>query len=211
MNDPFVLLPANLGSLASVTTNEWVPYALRDVHVEIHDDRYEVAASDGRHLAVVNGETVGDPLTFPASPELADLPASADSGNIRSKGWQASFRQAGKPRPDAPGTGFVAVHLDTEESLLATTDGDEVRCTHLPNDPLTFPNYRAVLPTTEPLVRLFLNASYLLNLVKLAKEFGPGSENAHRIVLEVRAANQPLVLRARNEKQEYVGLVLPMT
>jgi DNA polymerase III sliding clamp (beta) subunit (PCNA family) len=210
MNDPFTLLPANLGGLTRVTTRESLRYALAGVRVQVRGGDYEVAATDGRRLAIVRGKMAGDPLAYPACPELADLPPAEEAATIPAKEWQEAFREAGQARPGEPGTGCVALHLGPTESVLATTDGDEVQARRVSNVEGRYPDYHAVLPRKEPAARVDVNAAYLLDLVRLAKEFSL-EEKGHRITLEIHAANEPMVLQATNGTQELVALLMPMT
>jgi hypothetical protein len=212
MNDPFFLLPANLANLSRVAGEVTTRYCLSGVRVEVCENDYEVAATDGRALAVVYGVLGGDPLSYPTSAELADLPPSADSAVIPCDAWRDRFRKAGKQRPDEPGSGLVAVHLQPAASTLATAGDAGVEAEHVTNLSGRFPDYDAVIPRKDPVVRMHLDADYLLELVRLAKEFGPGREQSHRITLDVYESGKPIVLRSQNERaQEFVGLVMPLT
>ena len=49
-----------------------------------------------------------------------------------------------------------------KESVLATTDGEEVRARRVSNLEARYPDYHAVLPRKEPAARVDVNAGYLL-------------------------------------------------
>ena len=61
----------------------------------------------------------------------------------------------------------------------------------------------------EMKARLVLTAEDMKILVKLAKEFSL-EEKSHRITLEIYAPTEPMVLRASNGAQEFVGLLIPL-
>jgi hypothetical protein len=48
-------------------------------------------------------------------------------------------------------------------------------------------------------------------LLKLARQFGPGSDKGHRVCLEIHGAEQPIGLRTSNGTQQFLGMVMPMT
>src|SRR5262245_26145523 len=105
MNDPFLLLPANLGELVrAAARSSSGRHSMAGVYLEVCEDEYEAVATDGRQLALVRGRATADPLSFPPCEALAELPPSRDSAVIPRERWQEAFRAA-------PKGGEVAVHL----------------------------------------------------------------------------------------------------
>jgi len=210
MNDPFLLLPANLSELARAAArgHAFRP-AMQGVYVEVCEDEYEAAATDGRQLAVVRGRATADPLSFPPCDALAALPPSRDSAVVPKDEWQKAFRSAPKGR-DAAGAGLVAVHLGESAAVLCTSDGEAEQSRRVPNADGQFPNYRAVLPTQEPAVRIQFDPAYLLNLVWLADHFAAERYDGGRVTLEVFAPDKPMVLRSGTAEQQFIGLLMPM-
>jgi DNA polymerase III sliding clamp (beta) subunit (PCNA family) len=203
MNDPFLLLPANLGELARATAK---PHrgrpAMSGVYLEVCEDEYEAVATDGRQLAMVRGRATADPLSFPACEALAELPPSRDSAVIPRDQWQEAFR-------GAPKGGEVAVHLGQSAAVLCTSDGDEEQARRAPNVEGKFPDYRSVLPTKEPVVRIRFDPDLLLNLVKIARSFSAGPDKGG-VTLEVWAADKPITLKCGTEEQQFTGLLMPL-
>jgi DNA polymerase III sliding clamp (beta) subunit (PCNA family) len=212
MNNPFVLLPANLGGLAKLTADEMTRYSMCGVLVRLKGNGYEVVATDGRKLAIISGRATADPLEFPTLPELAEVPPAVEQGVIPTQAWRDAFRSLprGKTVASEPVLGHVAVHLGAEESILATTDGEESHVQKVPNVERQFPDYNAVLPRDEPRGRVVLNPSLLLEVIKLARDFVAGTENP-MITLEVRDPNVPIQIRASNGDQELLAILMPMT
>jgi DNA polymerase III sliding clamp (beta) subunit (PCNA family) len=213
MNDPFVLLPANLASLAAITAEaeEAQRYSMTGVLVRLNGDSYEAVATDGRRLALVRGTATANPLEYPTVPELAKVPPSAAQAVIPTRAWRDAFRAVPRGRAlTDPILGHVAVHLGEKESILATTDGEAVRAETIPNVEGRFPDYEAVLPCDEPRARVELNPELLLDLVRLVRDFVANME-ARRITLEVHDPGTPIVIKATNGTQELVGLLMPLT
>jgi DNA polymerase III sliding clamp (beta) subunit (PCNA family) len=214
MADPFTLLPSNLARVvdASARLEANARWALQGVHVSMEDGTYTVCATDGRQLAVVQGQSAHDPLDYPTIPELVESADEAASALIRGKDWKEAFRSVprGPVVREQPILGHVAIHLGPAESVLATTDGEEAQVVRVSNHEGKFPDYQAVLPREEPEQRLNVNARLLLNLLRIACEF-VDEEDSYRLTLEFRGADKPLVLRTGNASQEFVGLVMPLT
>jgi DNA polymerase III sliding clamp (beta) subunit (PCNA family) len=211
MNDPFVLLPANLAGLATISASQTQRYAMTGVLVRQSGASYEAMATDGRRLALVRGTPTANPLEYPRVPELAEVPPSAAQAVIPTRAWRDAFRAVPRGRAlTDPILGHVAVHLGEKESILATTDGEAVHAETIPNVEGRFPDYEAVLPRDEPRARVDLNPELLLDLVRLARDFVANME-ARRITLEVRDPGTPIVIKATNGTQEFVGLLMPLS
>jgi DNA polymerase III sliding clamp (beta) subunit (PCNA family) len=178
------------------------------VLLKLDDASYEACATDGRCLALVTGPTA-NALDYPTIPEMTELPPSAPQAVIPRAEWQQAFKAARTPAMvEQPILGHVAVHLGLAESLLASTDGDKDTVARVANVEGRYPDYQAVLPRSEPQLRVFVNARFLIEVLKLAQQFGPEDE---RVTLELHGANTPMVVRSTNGPQKFVGLVMPLT
>src|SRR5262245_56297178 len=135
MNDPFTLLPANLGNLAAVAAHEDGRFALSGVQVTLDGGAYRVCATDGRHLALVTGPADADPLNYPTVPELTEAPPSEGQAVIPAKEWKEAFKAApkGKAVAEQPILGHVAVHLGKQTSVLASADLEQTRVRRINN------------------------------------------------------------------------------
>jgi DNA polymerase III sliding clamp (beta) subunit (PCNA family) len=204
MHDPFLLLPANLASLANAcpAAAEW--FALTGVLVKATANGYEAVATNGRILALVQGDSAADPLEYPHVPELVEAPPSQDQAVIPASEWREAFRSVprGKAVRIEPILGHVAVHLGQQESLLATSDGERASVRQTRNVEGRYPNYEAVLPSDEPALTIVLDPDLLLALVKIARVF---------TIPDQSRINKLLVVRAANGTQRFVGLQMPMT
>jgi DNA polymerase III sliding clamp (beta) subunit (PCNA family) len=211
LSDPFTLLPANLGGLAAVTADEGSRFTMTGVLVKVGDGGYEAVATDGRRLAAVKGRPEADPLEYPTVPDLAEAPPSAPQAVIPARAWKGAFKSAprGNQVAEQPILGHVAVHLGAQESILATTDGADASVSRVANLECRFPDYERVIPTDEPQSRVTVNADYLAELLKLARQFGP-ADGPNRVVLELRGPQTPIVLRTANGSQQFLGLVMPI-
>jgi DNA polymerase III sliding clamp (beta) subunit (PCNA family) len=211
MNDPFILLPANLAGLAALTATDATRYAMSGVLVKLTPEGYEIAATDGRRLGVVSGPSTADPLEFPSVPELTDAPPAQAQAVIPAAEWRAAFRSLPSARVIAaePVLGNVAVHLGEKESLLVTSTGEEANVQRVPNLEGRYPPYAAIEPKGEPVVRLLVNPDYLLSLARFVKDFVADTNNPE-MILEVRGPGQPIVIRAANAAQRFLGLLMPM-
>jgi DNA polymerase III sliding clamp (beta) subunit (PCNA family) len=209
MNDPFVLVPPNLAGLAALTG---VPgrYSIAGVLVKVEDLAYEACATDGRCLALVKGPVEGDPLRYPTIPELAVVLPSVPQAVIPKQAWKEAFKAAprGKAVAEQPALGNVAVHLGPAESVLASTDGASATITRAPNVEGQFPDYAAIIPKGEPQLRVAVNPQHLADLLELARRFTP--EGTARVELEFRGPDTPVVLRASNGRQQFLGLLMPL-
>jgi DNA polymerase III sliding clamp (beta) subunit (PCNA family) len=214
MNDPFTLLPANLGEITRAAARSASRYSMTGAHVEVNENRYEVAATDGKQLAIVKGEATSDPLSFPEVPELLGLPPAASSAVIPTRDWQEAFRSApprGNNSPSSCGAGQVAVHLGAKSSILCTSDGENAPVViRAENVEGRYPDYRAVLPKKEPKSRVHLDVELLLNLLRVARQFAP-TDGTRRITLEVWDEHVPIAIRTGNGHQEFTGLLMPLT
>jgi hypothetical protein len=210
MNDPFLLLPANLSELARAAARRHDPrVGMQGVYVEVCEDEYEAAATDGKQLAVVRGRATADPLSFPPCEALAELPPSKDSAVVPKDEWQKAFRAAPKGR-GKDGAGLVAVHLGESAAVLCTTDGEAEQARRVPHADGQFPDYRKVLPTQEPAVRIQFDPAYLLNMVALAEHFATDRDEGGRVTLEVFAPDKPIVLRCGPAEQQFIGVLMPL-
>jgi DNA polymerase III sliding clamp (beta) subunit (PCNA family) len=209
VNDPFVLLPANLGPVVNVAANANSRLALSGVHIKLQDGSYEVAATDGKRLVVVTGAADANPLDFPTVPELAEAPPSANRAIIPGDAWKEAFGsipRGGEARVKTV-LGNVAVHLDAQESTLVTSDGEQVHVVRPANDQGAYPDYQAVLPKGAPQVTVHLDARLLAELLRVIREFTP--DQTHRLAIEIHSPDRPLVLRTGNYAQKCVALLLP--
>jgi hypothetical protein len=184
VNDPFILLPSNLGALAGAAADHSARYVLSGVRLAIADGAYEACATDGRQLAVVTGRLEHDPLEYPVIPELAEAPPGADAAVIPTREWKQAFKAAPRGVP-------VAVHLGAQESILGSSDGAEARVTRVPNAEGRYPPYEKVIPQDPPQASVDVDAEMLLSLLKVAVQYGPGREGSNRLTLEIRGPGAP--------------------
>jgi DNA polymerase III sliding clamp (beta) subunit (PCNA family) len=212
VSDPFTLLPANLGAVAGAAARDNMRYSLSGVHVRIEDGAYRVCATDGKIMALVSGHSEHDPLDYPAPPELVDAPPSAPQAVIPAREWKQAFRDAPRARSvsEQPILGSVAVHLGATESILASTDLEQVNVARVANDLGRFPDYEKVIPAGAPRETVQVNADLLLDLLKIALAYGPGDDLSNRLTLEFHGPGKPLVLRTSNGGQQFLGLLMPL-
>jgi hypothetical protein len=201
MNDPVTLLPANLGGLARIAGDATTRSAMTGVCVTLTEGLYEVAATNGKALAVVSGTGADLPELFPD--ELAELPPSTEKAVIPKQAWKEAFSSTGKPKGDP-----VAVHLGEQSSVLAWISYGEAHMHRTDNLEGRYPDYKSVLAigAKQPVARVRLDPALVLDIVRLAQ-----GVNKDCITLEVFGLNDSLVLRANNEEQQFLSLVMPIT
>jgi DNA polymerase III sliding clamp (beta) subunit (PCNA family) len=210
VNDPFVLLPANLGPVVNVAAGGRLPTsALNGVHVTLIGGSYDVVATDGRRLIRVTGAADVSPLDFPAVPELAASPSSAERAVIPPEEWKQAFHSVprGREAELTPVLKHVAVHLGAAESILATSDGGQSQVTRATNGQGRYPDYQAVIPNQPPQMTVHLDARLLVELLRVVLAFTPDETN--RVALEIHAPDRPLVLRTAHAGQECLALLMP--
>jgi hypothetical protein len=211
MNDPFTLLPANLGSLADLSANTFSRYSMTGVLLKLSEEGYEACATDGRALGLITGPVTADPLLYPTIPELADAPPSADQALVAGDDWKRAFKAVprGKVVADQPILGHVAAHLGKDESVLASTDGEKANVVRSRNLEAEFPDYRKVIPQGAPQASVCVNVELLIDLLKVARQVAPAERRD--ITLEFHGAGKPLVVRSETGEQWFLGLLMPMT
>lgn len=208
------VLPANIAEIARICETETTRFALHGVHVEIHDGKYECAATDTRRLLIVSGECLERPVT--AGRFIHDKTTTHKNKRVDDKPVNAviakkdMLRSAGLSEDKSKAFGFsqncetVAIALDQKRTIeTPIIDGK-------------FPDYRAVLPTTEPAVRVTLNAKMLSEILSIAAKFQSSGRRPKNctIDLEVRTAEDAVVIRLSPDSkgsQEFTALLMPLS
>jgi hypothetical protein len=157
----------------------------------------------------VRGTAESNPLDYPTIPELAEAPPAASQAVIPTREWKEAFKSVPRGRGAEAIMQNVAVHLGADESVLATTDGENVNVVQARNVEARFPDYQSVIPKKAPQAKVMLNPTLLLDLVKLAQGFT--DPNAPYVSLEIHGPDQPITLRAASGAQEFVALLMPLS
>lgn len=207
------ILPANIAEIARVCETESTRYGLRGVHVEIKDGVYECAATDARRLLIVSGECLRRPIavkrfiqetTTYKNKRIDDKPVNA----IIAK--RDLLRSSGLSEDQSKAFGFS----QNCETVSIAIDQKRTIETQIING--KFPDYRAVLPTTEPAVRVTLNAKMLSEILTIAAKFQSTGRRPNQctIDLEVRTAEDAIVIRLSPDSkgsQEFTALLMPLS
>lgn len=211
MSDPFALLPANLERLTVAAGDNAARPAMSGVLIQLDDDGYEAAATDGRVLAVITGPC-GDALGFPELDQLKSLPPSRASAVVPARAFSAACKAAAAAgrRSSNASCGHVAVHLGETTSLLASSDGVSSEAQSTPNIGGKYPEYRAILPKDAPRFRILVNPNLLVKLLAVARAVA--DSDAPRVAIEFHAPDKPLVLTVDGPgEQSFVGMIMPLT
>jgi DNA polymerase III sliding clamp (beta) subunit (PCNA family) len=204
---PAVLLPANVAGLAKLAAVENARYALTGVRVEKLPDGYACVATDGRVMAMVRG-TSDSPDEFPAGSA-----AEADIGEgsevvIPTKSWTEAFK--GIPRRTFKDIlRNVYVQLGDKNSLLTTTDLEERRTIEARNVDGRYPPYKEVFPKGPAKAVITVDPRLMIKVLTAAMDFC--DEEQRGVDLEIFSDSVPMIVRKKRDKQEFTGVIMPLT
>lgn len=212
-------------------------YALDCVRVETDGTHYQAVATDGRFLGLVQGDVpTGE---YPELEALTRAPNGDTSGLVKSADWKRAFRAAPKakdvryqpllasvacvlghkPCGACAGSGKFEGQIDCPQcqgqgrTPCATLGSTDRANTHVlesvPEPGARFPNFLDFIPTTEPRLRVAVDAAYLRDLLDVALTFA--GADSKRVWLEFQAHDQPFVVRAESDVQRFTGLLVPLS
>jgi DNA polymerase III sliding clamp (beta) subunit (PCNA family) len=187
-------LPPNLAALARVAGADG-RLALGCLRVVDLGGAYRVEATDGRRLAIAQGESAD--LGYPP---LAAVEESGGGGAVLvpRECWRAAFQLAGKRDP------AVGLAVGPDGVLFA---GPTTFRQVSPEVDGRFPDVDTVLPTAPPLVQIPVNAQLLAELLTVAAVFAD-AEQSHRAELLYYGRGKPLGVSTRNGRQFFDGLLM---
>jgi hypothetical protein len=202
-----IFLPKNLGTLATLASDESVRYTLSGVHVLDEGDYYRCEATDGRMLAIVCGP---DARASHAARHITDeqrqveeeAPSLIFDMIVPAGRWKEAFRQV--PKEGALG-------LAASEGVITLALPQAVaRCS--PADS-RWPNVDSVLPPGGPLVRLRVNPKMLARLLEVAAAFAePGPSEPPAVDILWYGRDKPLGIVGKNHLgQTFDALMMPLS
>src|SRR5262245_59166889 len=176
-------LPPNLAALAKVAGAS-PRLALHGLRVVDLGGAYRVEASDGRRLAVAQGQS-----TDRGYPPLDAVDEAPDHGPVLvpTDSWRAAFRLVDKHHPEvalAVGADGICFAGPSASQQLAPAEGP-------------YPDVNTVLPTALPLVQVAVNAQLLAELLGVAAAFADAG-NSHRTELLYFGPGKSLGVSTRN-------------
>ncbi len=206
-----LLLPKNLANLATFASRTAERYAMSAIHLTEKDNGYRAEATDGKSLAVVIGT-----MEYPAAdyPEIAEI-KSATNGRmdslIPSKEWNQAFKIVPKVKKNDPKQILksLVVVMGEDRTTFAATDLGQSRSMVALHVDGRFPPTDQIISKRTPKVSIKVDAVRLAEMLKVAAEFSGGEIND--VILEVFESNRPLQVKAKNEHQEFTGLVMPLS
>lgn len=196
---------ATLTKLAAETSRRGL--AMEAIRVQATESGYRVEATNGRFGAFVDGRNVDDPSTFPEIPAMTTAPNGATEALIPAREYEQACKSAPKKMTVRALTG-VAVSLGKDQTTLATATYDSNLIRQPRNVAGRFPSLPDVFPKDAPRVVIRINPTLLARLLTVAAEFS--DTTTPWVDLEVRDKDVPVVIRTRNQDQEFSGLLMPI-
>jgi hypothetical protein len=205
-----MILPNNLGGLADCCADGSKRFG-GTCGVELRDmgaRTYQVAATDGRKAVIVRGLQSVDAANFPNLPALKTAPNTATTAVVLAKDWKDAFKLSHrtKDRLDIPNS--LAVVLGNSLTTFAATDLERARVLQVRNVEGRFPEVDGIIPSGEPKRTVDVDPSLLIDVLKAALAFT--DDESKRVTIELRDGGTPIVVRRKNNDQEFIGLVVPL-
>jgi hypothetical protein len=156
-------LPHTLAGLADICADQSARYSMTGVHVTDHGHAYELVATDGKRLLLVQGINEPNPLlnevveTADDSETSAVIPADDWASALK---WKWAWRGKTAPLSIALGKNGLITMAKGEQSLR--TQAVEGR----------YPDYHAILPKTPSRIGFKVGVDLLLGLLKAFKTAG---------------------------------------
>jgi hypothetical protein len=156
-------LPHTLAGLADICADQSARYSMTGVHVTDHGHAYELVATDGKRLLLVQGINEPNPLlnevveTADDSETSALIPADDWASALK---WKWAWRGKTAPLSIALGKNGLITMAKGEQSLRTqTVEG-------------RYPDYHAILPKTPSRIGFKVGVDLLLGLLKAFKTAG---------------------------------------
>lgn len=98
------------------------------------------------------------------------------------------------------------VAIDENEVQMITTSLEVGEKKYFRRTKGEFPDYKAIIPTTAPVVSFSVNAKYLIEILSVMEKMGNNGE----VKIEIHGENKPIMILGGNENQKARGLVMPI-
>lgn len=191
-----IQIPPNLAALAAITSDpDDVGHTRTDcVRLVMTPTGYLAEATDGRTAVIVEGDC--KPPDGPVTITEILVPATV----------LATVLGIDYPQ------GLVDVTFGKKGATLSVAHNSAVGVFAVPKpeQEKPFPEVNSVIPKTAPLAVVRLNAKLLAKLVAAARGICGTDDECCEVVLEVRAPNQPVIVRCRRDDVKFTGLVMPL-
>lgn len=198
-----ILLHSNLSAIAKLV-GESSRYVMSGIHVSRKGETgYRVVATNGKVLGLVEGDA-GPTDEFPTIPAVETAPNGANSAIVPAAEFVKAMKDVPRKMVRAA-MNCLACVIGTQQTTLASSTLDSNIVRQPRNVEGRFPNVDKVIPKTAPAVTLTFNPKFLAELLQVASEFAADGI----VTIEVRGANQPLVIRASSPSQTFTGLAMP--
>ncbi len=186
-------LPNNLGELAKLAARDPARYALANVRVAEVLEGYEVQATDGKRLGIVQGPGREEqPLAL-----LADAPNGATTALIPAKAWASVFKAAKRDEP------FVVLG----EKVSTFAAGSNV--SRVENGDGRWPAFDTILPKQRPAVEFQVNGRLLAELLAVAAAFSHDGEGS--VTVRFWTKDRPVAVTTANGTQLFFGMQMPLS
>lgn len=176
--------------------------------VEREGGNYKAVCTNGRILLEYSGKAL--PAEEFPSVSGTENAGSAINCNIPANFLEGEFKKLKKSTlPIVADNVALAQNAETVNVVstnLDTTSNNSVRIIDQP-----FPPYEQLFPTSEPVIRLTLSASYLKTMCEaFIENAGKGELHPDAIEIEIFGAKKPVMIRERGIEKHLTGLIMPI-
>lgn len=211
-------LPRNVAPLAKLAAKEGKRWAMNGVRLEeLPEGGYKAIATDGKRLAIVTETATESPVSFSVIPAVKSAPNGAMAATVPADDLVAALKAIPKRKRWEKADNRAAVVLSADVTTLATTDGTQTAVSAPRNAEGRFPPYKQVFPEGQPVATIKFDPKLMAEFLKAASDIIGGDEQ--RVTLEIYAplqkkygeSAQPMQITGTNGRQEFRGLVMPLT
>lgn len=168
------IIPSNLGKLSILAAKESTKFALTGVRIELKEDGYRALVTDSKAGAIVEGNYVADANEYPSWDALTNAPNGATSALVPADFWRDTMAAATKLTKRC--------HKSILKESVAIVTGDKevtIGATNLEQNPThasrlvegRFPPLDECIPRSKPLIELFVDPDYMIDMMQAAKQF----------------------------------------
>ena len=175
-------------------------YVLNGVFIEETEKGVRATATDGRRLVTVESEDKEGmtPADFPAVPGMETAPNGATAKIIPSESIKSALKSLPKAnRVKLPILQKCLVKLGENQATLATTDLSNASVQPSRIIDGNFPNYKAVIPTKTPILKMGLSPELLGSLCEVLAS-NAGDDRA--VVFEFYGPEEPVKMTVTNRE-----------
>ncbi len=124
--------------------------------------------------------------------------------------WTNAFKSLPRRKVAKPILGNLAAVIGKEVTTFGSTDLESAKVTQPRNVEGHFPMVDEVLPKKQPVCRFRIDAKLFAELLAVASQFSPDGGAGVDIDVFDKDGKVPIMVRAKNDTQEFTGVIMPL-